>query len=318
MRAAAEAASKSANPAWADDSDDKGTDGVPHTQNLYGQLNTRADTAVTEADLARCHLCSSVRPSRTPWWPASRAPAGAVRQPGRHLQRCVEFPGTHLALGLLYYNPPLRSGLVFWVASHDPGPTRQVRDSDPVGWRQRRHQRRHLRADLLVMDATGSTIVAARSFDSRWRWRPIAPDRRCFPLRSKTQTDFAVAMAGRSARPPARIWGRSELLNPRGSLRPLGQTRVATSPCCIISVRSESPICRALSWRMRPEFCRERRVSPDALHDLRDQGLRAPGGLHLSRGLPSALLWRFSQTAKLRRAITSTPTLASMRRWSAS
>lgn len=61
MRAAAEAASKSSNPAWNFETSPVDAEGVPYSQMLYGRLKTKADSDVTEADLQQCHLiCSSL------------------------------------------------------------------------------------------------------------------------------------------------------------------------------------------------------------------------------------------------------------------
>jgi hypothetical protein len=121
MQAAAEAASKNANPAWLDDNGDKGTDGVPHSQNLYGRLNTKADTAVTDADIGRCHLV--LIDTATQNAVVARIASRLSVQIGGGVITCndgVQFPDAHRALGLVHYNPLAPERLVFWVASDNP------------------------------------------------------------------------------------------------------------------------------------------------------------------------------------------------------
>jgi hypothetical protein len=195
MRAAAEAASKSPNPLWLDDSGQTGADGVPHSQNLYGRLNTKADTEVTDADLARCHLVLIGAATQN-----ALVARLADRLPVRFANNAItcddgaSFAGAHLALGLVHYNPLAPDRLVFWVASDDPAtyaansriPSLMagglLNGSCPFG------------ADLLVMDATASTLVAARSFDSRWRWAPDRAASLLAPVSLKTQQDFSSAV----------------------------------------------------------------------------------------------------------------------------
>ena len=189
MHQAAEAASKCPNPAWVDDKGEAAPDGVPHSQNLYGRLNIKADTAVTDADIARCHLVligtadqNSVVARMADKLPV-RFAAGAIT-----CDDGVKFPGTHNALGLVHYNPLAPERLVFWVAADDPAgyaanawiPNLMGGNLVPYG------------ADLLVMDATAPTYVAARSFDSRWRWTPGRETSPLVPGAIKTHQDFTA------------------------------------------------------------------------------------------------------------------------------
>ena len=303
MRAAAEAASKSANPAWADDSDDKGTDGVPHTQNLYGQLNTRADTAVTEADLARCHLVliGTAEQNTVVARLAGRLPVRFANQ-AVTCNDGVEFPGTHLALGLLYYNPLAPERLVFWVASHDPG-TYAAKSAIPtlLGGGNEDINGGTCAADLLVMDATGSTIVAARSFDSRWRWAPDRARSPLLPSSIKTQTDFAVAMGVALRQAAGADLGTIGALEPpAGAFALSGQTRVAD----ITLLYYFSPIGVAdMSGAELADAARSFAVSGGSplmlctTSEIKASELQADCIYRVA--FPSALLWRFSQTAKI-------------------
>jgi len=135
--------------------------------------------------------------------PPRRAPAGAVRQPGRHLQRWRGVSGNASRPGLVYYNPLAPERLVFWVASHDPG-TYAAKSAIPtlLGGGNEDINGGTCAADLLVMDATGPTIVARAASTAAGAGRPIAPDRRCFPLRS--DADGLCGRDGRRAPPGSR------------------------------------------------------------------------------------------------------------------
>ena len=182
MKAAAEAASKSPNPLWLDDQAGPGAmgpDGVPHSQNLYGRLNIRADAAVTAADIAGCHLVLIGTAAQN-----SLVARMAEKLPVRFASgeiTCndgMKFPGKGNALGLVHYNPLAPGRLVFWVASD------KVETYAPNAWIPRLMGGGGFiagwgyGADLLVMDATALQLVATRGFDSRWHWtsdRAVSP-----------------------------------------------------------------------------------------------------------------------------------------------
>jgi hypothetical protein len=189
MRAAAEAASKSPNAAWLDDTGDAAKDGVPHSQNLYGHLNIKADTAVTDGDIARCHLVligtaaqNTLVARLADRLPVRFADGSIICSDG------VKFPGKHNALGLVHYNPLAPDRLIFWVASDERAVYAAkswiplLMGGNPV----------YFGADLLVMNANAPTLVAARSFDSRWRWTPGREASPLVPASIKTQRDFTV------------------------------------------------------------------------------------------------------------------------------
>lgn len=189
MRAAAVAASKSPNAAWLDDAGDAGKDGVPHSQNLYGHLNIKADTAVTDADIARCHLVligtaaqNTVVARLADRLPVRFADGVITCSDG------VKLPGAHNALGLVHYNPLAPERLIFWVASGEEATYAAkswiplLMGGNPVIFG----------ADLLVMDAKAPKFVAARSFDSRWQWTPGREASPLLPASIKTQRDFTV------------------------------------------------------------------------------------------------------------------------------
>ena len=202
MRSAAEAASKSPSPAWPDDRGEAAADKVPHNQNLYGRLNVKADVEVTAGDLARCHLVLIGTASENAVV-ARIAGALPVRLSGGTVT-CSDgasFQGGQLALGLVYYNPLAPGRLIFWVASGDPAAyaANSAVPSAMAGGAF--HTANAFGADLVVMSAASPTLVAARSFDSRWRW---VPGREASPLvpssiRSPRDLSLAVGEAVRRA-----------------------------------------------------------------------------------------------------------------------
>ncbi len=205
LRAAAEAARKSPNTAWMDDSGEfDARDKVPHRQNLFGRLAAKPDNAVTEADIARCNLVligtaaeNSIVARIAAQLPVRLAEGRIVCSDG------IALPAAQRTLGLVHFNPLAPTRLVFWVASTEPGGYRADATvpalCSPL----------FIGADLLVTHATERQLVAARSFDSRWRWlggREISPVvspeaeehsvlawRIAEAVRRATGADFAVA-----------------------------------------------------------------------------------------------------------------------------
>lgn len=168
LRAAAEAASKSPNTTWfADGGEADARDNVPHRQNLFGRLPVKADTVVTDADLARCNLVliGTATENAVVARLADRLP---VRLADGKITCGDGFtlPAAQRTLGLVHFNPLAPQRLVFWVASTEPagyaaGATVPALAS-PL----------FIGADLLVTHATERSLVATRCFDSRWRWVP--------------------------------------------------------------------------------------------------------------------------------------------------
>jgi hypothetical protein len=195
MRSAAEAASKSPNPVWLDDQGQAGPEGTPHSQNLYGRLAIKADTAVTEADLARCHLVL-IGTAAQNTLVARMADQLPVRFTGGEIVCTdgVKFPGKGTALGLVHYNPLAPGRLVFWVASDNPAVyAANSRITQMMGGGS------HIAAwlygaDLLVMDDTTSQLVATRNFDSRWRWAAGRAGSPAVPASVRTFRSLSAAM----------------------------------------------------------------------------------------------------------------------------
>ena len=173
MRAAADAASRSPIPAWPAEGGESGKDGVPHSHNLYGNLNTKADAEVTDADLARCHLVligtagqNALVARIAETLPVHLSDSGVTCSDG------VSFPGAHQALGLVHYNPLAPSRLIFWVASDDPAVYAANSPIPSVMGGGSFIAGNAFVGDLVVMDSRSPTLVASRSFDSRWHWTP--------------------------------------------------------------------------------------------------------------------------------------------------
>lgn len=202
MRKAAEAASKSPNPVWLDDSGDVDADGVSTVQNLYGRLTTKADTDVTDSDIARCHLVvigteaqNALVARLAPKLPVRFADEAIVCSDG------VEFPGKNNVLGLVHYNPLAPERLIFWVAAQNSDAYRArsvVTEMIGGGFRIASEPSA---TDLIVTEAGRPTLVAARSFDSRWNWhrgRETSPVLAA-TLQSSAELSAAIASALRRA-----------------------------------------------------------------------------------------------------------------------
>lgn len=205
LRTAADAASRSPNTSWKDDLGvvDPG-DQVPHWRNLFGRLAVKPDTAVTDADLARCNLVllgtaaeNAIVARLADRLPVRLADDRIVCSDG------VALPAAQRTLGLVHFNPLAPERLVFWVASSEPAGYSAAATvpalCSPL----------FIGADLLVTHATEHQLVAARSFDSRWRWlagresspvlapqpepHPALAHRIAEAVRRATGADFAFA-----------------------------------------------------------------------------------------------------------------------------
>jgi hypothetical protein len=199
LRAAAEAASKSPNTTWMDDSGEADPcDKVPHRQNLFGRLATKPDSAVTEADIARCNLVliGTASENAVVARIADRLP---VRLTGDEIICSDGFvlPASHRTLGLLYFNPIASERLVFWVASTEAAGYRAKATVPALA------SPLFIGADLLVTHATETQLVATRSFDSRWRWNT---GREKSPILS-AQVESHAALARRIATAVSRATG---------------------------------------------------------------------------------------------------------------
>jgi len=165
LRDAAVAASRSSNASWPKPSKEGGDDGVGYNQNLYGELNIKADSEVTPDDIARRHLVLIGSAAQN-----SVVAALAARLPVRYEGDRItwndgrELSSADRALGLVHYNPDAPSRLIFWVAAADPAAyaagslAAELLGAFPTG------------ADAVVVRVSDPVLVQSRSFDSRWRW----------------------------------------------------------------------------------------------------------------------------------------------------
>jgi hypothetical protein len=192
MRKAAEAASKSPNPGWASEGGEAGSDGVPHHQNLYGQLKVKADRDVNDRDLNKCHLVliGTAAQNSLVGRVATRLPV-QLKDGKIVCNDGLEVDAARRGLGLVHYNPLSPQRLIYWVASdlasaYTPqNPIVQLSATRLTG------------ADLVVMELNPPRLVLTRSFDSRWGWQseramsPLLPAN----LEAGHRLAFAVAEA---------------------------------------------------------------------------------------------------------------------------
>jgi hypothetical protein len=200
MAQAAAAASKSYNPMWVGDGGDV-KDGVPHNQLLYGHLNSKPDTAVTESDLRNCNLLLIGKAEEN----------GIVRkmrdqlpvQFGKEIicSDGIRFPGERSIMGLYFYNPLSPGKLIYWVASDSSSGYRPYNmllqfQNHPYG------------TDFLIVQENPPKILKMRHFDSRWKWSDTFKNSAFIPekeitfgevfrnmaesIRSVTASDFAM------------------------------------------------------------------------------------------------------------------------------
>jgi hypothetical protein len=221
LRDAAVAASRSSNASWPKPSKEGGDDGVGYNQNLYGDLNIKADSEVTSDDIARRHLVLIGSAAQN-----SVVARLAARLPVRYESDRItwndgrELSSADRALGLVHYNPDAPSRLIFWVAAADPAAyaagslAAELLGTSPTG------------ADAVVVRVSDPVLVQSRSFDSRWRWlareqssllpaelaqntelaRAVAET-----VRRSARADFAVAGLPESSRPSAYEPGEARL-----------------------------------------------------------------------------------------------------------
>jgi len=189
LRAAAEAASRSSNASWPKPARDGGDDGVAHNQNLYGALNIKADSEVTPEDIAQRHLVLIGTADQN-----SVVAGLAARLPVRYQDGEIVWSDGNRssardrALGLVHFNPDAPSRLIFWVASNDAAAyaagslAPELLGAFPSG------------ADAVVVRVSDPTLVASRSFDSRWHWLSRA-ESALLPAQLASSADLARAVA---------------------------------------------------------------------------------------------------------------------------
>jgi len=136
---------------------------------------------VTDDDIARCHLVliGTAAQNTVVARIAGQLPVHFAANGEVTCDDGVKFSGKHQAMGLVHFNPLAPARLVFWVASSDPAAYAVNSVVPAIMGGGTFIAAPIFSADLLVTDATAPTVVAARSFTSRWRW---SPDRAASPL----------------------------------------------------------------------------------------------------------------------------------------
>jgi hypothetical protein len=215
LHTAAVAASESSHPNWVPEGGEAAPDGVPHAHNLYGNLPIKADTAVTDDDLAG-HTLVLIGTAAENSVVARIAAKLPVTFDGQTIvcSDGVSLPGAHRTLGLLHYNPFAPQRLVFWVASSDAAGYAAGATVPELGGDL------FIGADLLVTDATSGTLTATRSFDSRWRWTPGRADSPLLPAALAAHEPLARAIAGAARRAVGADFGVA------GKVSALGHTAI--------------------------------------------------------------------------------------------
>jgi hypothetical protein len=202
----------------------------------------------------------------------------------------------------VHYNPLAPERLVFWVASYDPA-TYAAKAAIPalMGGNNGSTSGTTCAADLLVMDATASTVVASRSFDSRWHWSSPRKASPLVPASIRTQTDFAVALGVALRHAAGADIGMTGVLDPpTGAFALPGVTRVSD----LTSLFYFSPVGVAeMSGAELADAARRFAANGGSTlilcttSEIKASELKADRIYRVA--FPSALLWRFSEVAKM-------------------
>ena len=206
MHAVAQSARAAYKPAWS--GQDRATDpGEPSTR--IGPLPGKPDTEVSAADIENYNLFL-IGDARQNSLVARLADQLPVRIEGG---RAIADDGMawdfqDRALALLYYNPLAPRRLIYWVASESPD--FYTPQTPLMGFNMA--DVRVAPPDFVLMHVARPQRVAARRFDSRWRWEagyvdsPRLPEEYCASesyaerlaqaIRRETDADFALVQAG--------------------------------------------------------------------------------------------------------------------------
>jgi hypothetical protein len=161
------------------------SDGVFPGQNVFGNLNVKADREVTDNDLQKCHLVL-IGTEEQNSLVARLAPQLPVRWIGGRI-KCsdgLDLDGTNRVLDLVHYNPLAPQRLIQWVASDMTN-----------GYASHTNIFFQTGTDLVIKDGAGRVFVVARSFDSRWRWDPARANSSLIPANLVGEHDWNVAIA---------------------------------------------------------------------------------------------------------------------------
>jgi pimeloyl-ACP methyl ester carboxylesterase len=191
MKDAARHAARSPNASWPDDNIDRSpADGVSHYQLLYGELPVKADSEVTDADIAEKNLVliGTAAQNSLVAKMAEKLPVG-FRDGRIVFSDGADCPSQENALGLTYFNPLAPKNLILWLASEDAGfyragaPLPQILSVSPG-------------VDAAVMDSQRPTLLIARAFNTGWNWCAGRYDSPLLPENCLGEEDAARWMAG--------------------------------------------------------------------------------------------------------------------------
>lgn len=199
MLNAAGLASRSMNARWQSPNPHVAPDGFSHNQLLYGNLITKADSDVTQEDIARCHLVligtaaqNSIVAGISSRLPVALDATTIMFADGEH------YAADGLGLGLVHYNPDAPDNLIFWVASNDAG---LYRADSPIPERMAFQVSATLNNgvapgyDCLVLGVDDGAFIAARSFDHEWNLNPRDSHEPIIASSVATNADLSEALA---------------------------------------------------------------------------------------------------------------------------
>jgi hypothetical protein len=217
----AQLARKSPDPRWPDPEYRKS--GKPTDMFISGELPGKPDSEVTAQDMATHNLLLIGTAAQNSL--ALRLAAGLPVAVADGRLTCDDGPSWPLAgrgFGILHYNPEAPRRLVFWVGSDAP-------EFYAEGNRLMAIQGGSPPPDMLIVDAASGSLVAARRYDSRWRWEdgyqhsPVMPRRAARrpafaeavsdAYRRCAAADFALAAAAWGSREPAYAPGETRVMD---------------------------------------------------------------------------------------------------------
>ncbi len=197
MLTAAIAASKSPNAIWQKARMDQAADGIYHFNGLYGDLLIKADVEVTAEEIEQFHLVliGTARQNSVVASIADRLPV-SLNANAITFSDGESYPEAGLGLGLVYYNPDAPENLIFWVASND---SRLYREDSPIplqmGFQFFQYAHPAPGYDCLISSVDQPSLLAGRSFDSKWNWNVRDPDGKLLASSIKSAKDFITELA---------------------------------------------------------------------------------------------------------------------------
>jgi hypothetical protein len=170
LRHAAELAAVSPNGSWSSE-DAHLRDGVSAFKMPYGRHAVKADVDVTEEDIQNCNLLLLGDPRHNELIQRIQKEI-PVQLNGTHIRTSDghSWPFDGAVFGLLHYNPLASDRLIYWIAADE------TEDYGEGGVSVKRTlidiqaSSTGPAADFIILGASQTELLAARRFDSRWRW----------------------------------------------------------------------------------------------------------------------------------------------------